>query len=204
MLTLYHSPQSRSIRPRWLLEELGVPCEVKLVSLQAGDQKKPEYLKLNPNGTVPTLVDDDLVLFESAAICQYLADKFPEKKLAPPPGASPERGKYYQWIHYAMSGLEPPAVAIFMHTMMLPEAERQPKVVETARTQLGAAVKVVDDALAGREWLLGSQFTAADVMVGSTLVWAQMMGVIGDQHPNVAGYLARCAARPALQRASAG
>jgi glutathione S-transferase len=201
MLTLYHSPQSRSIRPRWLLEELGAPHEVKLVSLQAGDQKKPEYLKLNPNGTVPTLVDGDLVLWESAAICQYLADKFPEKKLAPAPG-TPERGKYYQWIHYAMSGLEPPAVTIFMHTMQLPEAERLPQLVDGARTQIAAAVKVVDDALAGREWMLGSQFTAADVMIGSTLVWAQMMGLIGDRYANVPGYLARCGARPAMQRAT--
>jgi glutathione S-transferase len=202
MLTLYHSPQSRSIRPRWLLEELGVPHEVKIISLQAGDQKKPEYLKLNPNGTVPTLVDGDLVLFESAAICQYLADKYPEKKLAPAVG-TPERGKYYQWIHYAMSGLEPPAVTIFLHTIQLPEADRLPQLVEAARTQLGAATKVVDDALAGREWILGSQFTAADVMIGSTVVWAQMMGLIGDQFPNVSAYLARCSARPAAQKANA-
>ncbi len=202
MLTLYHSPQSRSVRPRWLLEELGVPCEVKLMSLEAGDQKKPEYLKLNPNGTVPTLVDDDLVLFESGAICQYLADKFPEKGLAPAVG-TPERGKYYQWVHYAMSGLEPPAVTIFLHTMRLPEAERIPSLVEGARAQLAASVKVVDDALAGREWILGSQFTAADVMVGSTLAWAQMMGLVSDKTPNVAAYLVRCAARPAFQRVSA-
>jgi glutathione S-transferase len=202
MLTLYHSPQSRSIRPRWLLEELGVPYEVKLVSLQAGDQKKPEYLKLNPNGTVPTLVDGDLVLFESAAICQYLADKYPDKKLAPPVG-TPERGKYYQWIHYAMSGLEPPAVTIFFHTIQLPEAERVPQLVEKARPQLDAAIKVVDDALAGREWILGSQFTAADVMIGSTVVWAQMMGLVGDKYANVSAYLTRCNARPAAQKATA-
>jgi glutathione S-transferase len=202
MLTLYHSPQSRSIRPRWLIEELGVPCEVKLVSLAAGDQKKPEYLKLNPNGAVPTLVDGDLVLWESAAICQYLADKYPEKRLAPAVG-TPERGKYYQWIHYTMSGIEPPAVTIFLHTMRLPEAERIPALVDAAKAQLGRVITVVDDALAGREWMLGSQFSAADVMVGSTLVWCQMLGLIGDQYANVPGYLARCAARPALQRASA-
>jgi glutathione S-transferase len=202
MLTLYHSPQSRSIRPRWLLEELGVPCEVKLVSLAAGDQKKPEYLKLNPNGTVPTLVDGDLVLWESAAICQYLADKYPEKRLAPPVG-TPERGKYYQWIHYAMSAIEPPAITIFMHTMQLPEAERIPALVDGSKAQLGRVIAIVDDALAGRDWMLGSQFSAADVMIGSTLVWCQMMSLIGDQHANVPGYLARCAARPALQRASA-
>src|SRR5215831_10838581 len=170
MLTLYHSPQSRSIRPRWLLEELGVPCELKLVSLAAGDQKKPEYLKLNPNGTVPTLVDGDLALWESAAICQYLADKYPEKRLAPPVG-TPERGKYYQWIHYAMSGIEPPAITVFMHTMQLPEAERVPALVDGAKAQLARVIKVVDDALAGREVILGSQFRGAEVIVRVAVVW---------------------------------
>jgi glutathione S-transferase len=202
MLTLYHSPQSRSIRPRWLLEEIGAPYEVKLIRLEAGDQKSPEYLKLNPNGTVPTLVDGDLVLWESAAICQYLADKFPEHGLAPAVG-TPERGTYYQWIHYAMSTLEPPAITIFLHTVRLPETDRVPQLVDAARTQLAAAVTVVNDALAGREWMLGPQFTAADVMVGSTLWWAQLMGLIGEQHPNAQAYLARCMARPAMQRASA-
>jgi glutathione S-transferase len=202
MLTLYHSPQSRSIRPRWLLEEIGAPYEVKLIRLEAGDQKSPEYLKLNPNGTVPTLVDGDLVLWESAAICQYLADKFPEHGLAPAVG-TPQRGTYYQWIHYAMSTLEPPAITIFLHTVRLPETDRVPQLVDAARTELAAAVTVVNDALAGREWILGSQFTAADVMVGSTLWWAQLMGLIGEQHPNAQAYLARCMARPAMQRASA-
>jgi len=198
-MKLYHSPQSRSIRPRWLLEELGVPYELVRVNLAAGDQKKPEYLKLNPNGAVPTLVDGDLVLWESAAICQYLADKYPEKGLAPKVGTA-ERGKYYQWIHYAMSGLEPPAVTIFMHAMQLPEAERVPQLVAGARAALGAALKVVDGALAGRTWLVGERFTAADVMVGSTIVWAQMMGMVGTDLPNVQAYLGRLAERPAMQR----
>jgi glutathione S-transferase len=198
-MKLYHSPQSRSIRPRWLLEELGVPYDVVRVDLSAGDQRKPEYLKLNPNGAVPTLVDGDLVLWESGAICQYLADKYPEKGLAPKVG-TPERGRYYQWIHYAMSGLEPPAVTIFQHTMLLPEAERLPQLVTPARAALAAALKVVDDALAGRQWLVGDAFTAADVMVGSTIVWAQMMGMVGSDLPNVQAYLGRLAARPAMQR----
>src|SRR5262249_41851135 len=199
MLTLYHSPQSRSIRPRWLLEEIGAPYEVKTVSLADGDQKKPEYLKLNPNGAVPTLVDGDLVLFESAAICQYLADKFPEKKLAPAVG-TPARGLYYQWVHYAMSGLEPPAVTIFLHTAIKPEARRIPPLVTEARAQLGAALKVVNAALAGRDYILGKEFTAADVMVGSTLNWCQMMGMIDGGVGNIQAYLGRLAARPAAQR----
>jgi len=202
MMKLYHSPQSRSIRPRWLLEEIGAPFEVVRLDLQAGDQKKPEYLKINPNGTVPALVDGDLALFESAAICQYLADKFPEKELAPAIG-TPARALYYQWIHYAMSGVEPPAITIFAHTMMKPEAERIPALVNEARGQLGAAVKVVDNALAGREHICGGKFTAADVMLGSTLTWCQMLGMISGDVPNVQAYLGRLASRPATQRAMA-
>jgi len=202
MLTLYHSPQSRSIRPRWMLEEIGAPYELKLIRLDANEQKSSEYLKLNPNGTVPTLVNGELVLWESAAICQYLADEFPEHGLAPAVG-TPERGKYYQWIHYAMSTLEPPAITIFLHTIRLPEGDRVPQLVDAARAQVGAAVAVVEDALDGHDWILGSRFSAADVMVGSTLWWAQMMGMIGDQQPNAQAYVARCMARPALQRASA-
>jgi glutathione S-transferase len=201
-MKLYHSAQSRSVRPRWMLEEIGQPYELATLSLQAGDHKKPEYMMLNPNGTVPTLVDGDLVLYESAAICQYLADKFPDKKLAPPAG-TPSRGLYYQWIHYAMSGIEPPAVTIFVHTMIKPEAERIPVLVEEAKKQLAAAVKVVDAALAGREYLLGSQFSAADVMMGSSLNWCQMMGMIGAGDANVSAYLGRLNARPAAQRALA-
>src|SRR5262245_31306553 len=125
MLKLYYASQTRAGRPRWLLEEIGTPYELVRLELAKSDQKKPAYLKINPNGTVPALVDGDLALFESAAICQYLADKFPDKKLAPPVG-TPARGRYYQWIHYAMSALEPPLVTIFQHTMMLPEAQRKP------------------------------------------------------------------------------
>ena len=202
MLKLYHSAQSRSVRARWLLEELGVPYEVVRLNLQAEEHKRPEYLKINPNGTVPALVDGDLALFESGAICQYLADKFPEKRLAPPVG-TPARGLYVQWIHYAMSGLEPPTVTIFFHTVRKPEAERIPALVTEARAQLAAVLGVLERALAGRQFILGSDFSAADVMLGSTLGWASMLGIVGQERPNVAGYVARLAGRPAFQRASA-
>ena len=202
MLTLYHSPQSRSVRPRWMLEELGVPYEVVRLNLEAGDQKKPEYLKLNPNGTVPTLVDGALAIWESAAIVQYLADKYPEKRLAPPVG-TPARGLYYQWSFFAMCGLEPPAITIFLHTVRLPEGERLPQLVEGARTQLAAAVRLVDGALAGKDFILGSEFSAADVLIGSTLWWCHMMGMVGPDVPNVQAYVGRVTTRPAMQRASA-
>jgi glutathione S-transferase len=202
MITLYHSAQSRSIRPRWLLEEIGTPYETVHLSLQAGDQRKPEYLKINPNGAVPALVDGDVKLFESGAICQYLADRFPEKRLAPPVG-TPARGYYYQWIHFAMSALEPPLLTIFLHTMMKPEAERIPQLVGPAREQLRAALGVLEHALTGRAFLVGDEISAADVMVASTLAWAQMLGLIDAGTPATAAYLGRCMGRPAFQRATA-
>jgi glutathione S-transferase len=202
MLTLYHANQSRSVRPRWLLEELGVPYTVVRLDLAAGEQKRPEYLKINPNGTVPALVDDDLALFESAAIVQYLADKFPAKRLAPPVG-TPARGLYYQWIHYAMSGLEPPVVTLFLHTIRKPEAERLPALVTDARAQIAAALGVVERALGGRPFILGDEFSAADVMVASTLGWARMMQIVGEELANVSGYVTRLTRRPAFLRASA-
>lgn len=202
MLTLYYSPQSRAIRPRWMLEEIGAPYQLERVNLQALEQKKPAYLKINPNGAVPALVDGDVTLFESAAICQYLADKFPDKRLAPPLG-SRDRGLYYQWIHFAMSGLEPPAVNIFLHTMIKPEADRLPSLVTESRAQLGAALKVLDASFAGKTFLVGDGLTAADVMIGSTLAWAQMMGMLGTDVPACTEYLGRLAARPAFQRTMA-
>jgi len=206
MLRLYYAPQTRAIRPRWLLEELGAAYELVRLDLSAGEHKKPEYLKLNPNGTVPTLVDDDLILYESAAIVQYLADKYPDTQLAPAVGTD-ARGKYYQWIHYAMSALEPPAVTIFLHTtgtpMGRPQHERIPQLVPEARAQLATAVKVVDDALAGKPFILGDAFSAADVMMGSMLGWCMLLGMIGDDATNVQAYVARLGTRPAVARAQA-
>jgi glutathione S-transferase len=202
MLTLYHSTQSRSVRPRWLLEEIGAPYELVRVNLAAQENKRPEYLRINPNGAVPALVDGDLALFESAAICQHLADRFPEKRLAPPVG-TPARGLYYQWNHYAMAAVEPPIVTLFLHTIRLPEAERNAKLVAEAHARLAPALDVIEHALAGREFILGNDFTAADVMVGSTLGWARAFGMMDDARPNIASYVARLSARPAFQRASA-
>jgi len=202
MLTLYHSTQSRSVRPRWLLEEIGAPYELVRLNLAAGETKRPEYLRINPNGTVPALVDGDLALFESAAICQYLADRFPEKRLAPPVGTA-ARGLYYQWIHYAMATLEPPIVTIFLHTIRRPEPERNATLAAEARAQLDRVLDVTERALAGREYIVGNEFTAADVMVGSTLGWARAFGMMDDARPNIAAYVARLSARPAFQRAGA-
>ena len=199
-MKLYYAPQTRAARPRWLLEEIGAPYELVTLDMSKGEHKKPDYMKLHPHGAVPTFVDGDLTLFESAAICAYLADKFPDEQLAPPVG-TPARGLYYQWMHYAMATLEPPIVEIFLHTVLLPEADRKPAVVEDAKKRFAEVARVLDQALAGRTYILGEQFSAADVMIGSTLAWGQFMGVLAG-HPTLEQSVARIAARPAFQRAN--
>jgi len=200
-MKLYYAPQTRAGRPRWLLEEIGAPYELVRIDLSKGEQKKPEYLKIHPHGAVPALVDGDLGVFESAAICMYLADKFPEKRLAPPIG-TPARGLYYQWMVYTIATLEPPLMQIFLNTVMLPEAERSPAIAEKGHAMFAESVRVLEQALAGKTFILGEQFSAADVMIGSTLVWAGMMGLTGS-YPQIQAYVTRLSERPALQRARA-
>ena len=201
-MKLYHRSQSRSVRPRWLLEEIGAPYELVTLDHAKGEDKTPAYLKIHPHGAVPALVDGDLALFESAAICSYLADKFPDKRLAPPVGST-ARGLYYQWMHYAMATLEPPVLQVFMNTVMLPEAERSAKAADAGRQQFAEVARVLSSALANKPYLLGEQFSAADVMIGSTLGWGQFMGLLSDQ-PTLSAYVARLTERPAYQRAQAG
>ena len=200
-MKLYHAAQTRSVRPRWLLEEIGAPYTLVRLDMSKGEHKSPEYMKIHPHGAVPALVDGDLTLFESAAICAYLADKFPEKHLAPAVG-TPARGLYYQWMFYTMATLEPPVIEVVLHTVMLPEAQRSAAAAEAGRTKFTQVAQVLEQALAGKSFILGDQFSVADVMIGSTLGWAQMMGILSG-HPALEAYVGRLATRPAFQRAQA-
>lgn len=198
-MKLYHARQSRSIRPRWLLEELGVPYELVTLDMSKQEHKAPDYLKIHPHGALPALVDGDLALMESAAICAYLADKYPEKRLAPPVG-SPARGPYYQWIVYTIATMEPPLIDVFMNTVRLPEAERSPAKVEAGRVAWKKVAEVLSGALQGKQYLLGNEFSTADVMVGSTLAWGQFLGLL-EGFPVLQEYVGRLASRPAFVRA---
>lgn len=199
-LKLYHSSQSRSVRPRWLLEEIGAPYELVRLDMSKQEHKSPEYKRIHPHGVVPALVDGDLALMESAAICAYLADKFPDAQMAPRVG-TPERGRYYQLMVYSIATLEPPVIDIFMNTVMLPEAERSATTVEKARATFGEVAQVLEANLSSKPFLLGERFSAADVMIGSSLVWGQFLGLL-EGRPVLADYATRLAARPAYQRAS--
>jgi glutathione S-transferase len=193
-MKLHYAPLSRSFRALWMLEELGVPYERERVDIRAGAHKQPAYLAINPSGKVPALVDRGIAIPESAAICAWLADRFPERGLAPPLGA-PERGAYLRWMFYAVGVMEPS----FTDRVL----ERESPNFNVAWGDWESVAGVVSDAVAPGPWLLGAPFTAADVMVGSIVHW----GVEGTKllagRPALEAYTARLAARPAFQRAAA-
>jgi glutathione S-transferase len=200
-MKLYYAPQTRATRPRWMLEEIGVPYELVRLQLSKGEHKQPEYLKIHPHGAVPAYSDGEVTMFESAAICAYLADKFPDKRLAPPLG-SPQRGLYYQWLVYSMATMEPPVLKVFLNTRMLAEEKRSPAVAEEGRAQWKDVARVVQQAVEGKTFLLGEQFTAADVMVGSILGWSGFMGLL-EGFAGLQAYVGRLTSRPAFKRANA-
>ncbi len=200
-MKLYHSQFTRSGRARWTLEELGVPYDIARISFREGQHKTPEYLDIHPHGAVPALVDGDLKLIESSAIVMHLADKFPEKHLAPALGTD-ERAQYYRWLVYVPATLDPVLETLTMHTRFLPEEKRSPALVETAKRKLDSMAKVIEGALGERAYLIGDSFTAADIVVGSAIAWIAFLGLLGE-YPRLAAYLNGLQQRPAFQRAHA-
>ena len=204
MITLYHAPMSRSLRVRWLLEELAIPYQLETRKL--AELKTPEYLALHPLGKVPSIRDDDgaggeLVLFESGAIVQYLLESYGNGRLEPKRG-SPLRPAFLQWLHFAEAGMTPPLGLIVQNTLIRPEAERISAIVPDAIKGAGNALAVAERALAGRAWLL-SEFSAADVMMGYSVLLANFVKLVTDATPNLKAYLARCQERPAFRKATA-
>jgi glutathione S-transferase len=200
-MKLYFCPQTRATRPRWMLEELGVPYELALIDIMKGEHKQPAYMKVHPMGAVPALDDGGNILFESAAIVQYLADKYADKGFAPALG-SKERGEYYQWISFTMTELEPSVTTIYLNTHLLPEAQRSPAELEKAVARYKAVCSVFEERLKGREFIVGNRFSAADVVAGSVLAFGAMLGQ-GREFPSVQAYTQRVTSRPAAQRAFA-
>lgn len=200
-MKLFHSQYTRSGRPRWALEEIGAPYECERVSLMKGEHKKPEFLAINPMGAVPALIDGDLTLTESSAIVMHLADKFPEAKLLPALGTN-ARAECYRWIVYVPASLDPVLMTLTMQTRFLPEDKRSPAVLEQAKQQLGNIMKVLENAIGGRPFIVGDSFTAADIVLGSAGGWLGFLGMLGD-YPAFAAYFQGLAQRPAYVRAHA-
>ena len=194
-LTLYHAAPSRSSIVHWMLEELGEPYDIHLVSFKKGENRQPAYLAVNPMGKLPALRHGDVVITEAAAICTYLADEFPRAKLNVPIG-DPRRGIYLKWLFFGPSCVEP---AITERAF--------PRKDPPSRATLGFGdYDTVMDVLAKGvgatdPYLMGQQFTAADVIIGSGLRWGMMFKLIPER-PQFTAYVGRLNERPALERAT--
>ena len=193
-LTLYTNPNSRGRIARWMLEEIGEPYET--VVLEYGTtMKAPDYLALNPMGKVPTLKHGDTVVTEGAAICTYLADAFPEKGLAPPPG-DPLRGPYLRWMFF---GSGPVETAVTNHYLKWDPTPEQQMMVGYG--EFGRVLDVLEKLVAsGGPYLLGERFTALDVYLGSQIGWGIGFNTM-EKRPGFEDYVARIYARPAAIRA---
>ncbi|ADO68403.1 glutathione S-transferase family protein [Stigmatella aurantiaca] len=202
-MKLYFYQRSRATRVRWMLEELGISYELAPVDMMKGEHKQPAYLKVHPMGLLPAIEDNGFPLFESAAIVMQLADKYPEKRLAPAVGTN-ERGEYYQWILFAMTEAEQPISTIAQHTLFLPEADRSADAVARACKRFKAVAGVLEERLKGRDFILGNTFSAADVVLGGVLYFANIMRQLGDDTPLLKAYQERLMARPAAKKGYGG
>jgi glutathione S-transferase len=194
MMKLYWSPRSRAFTTLWLMEETGQPYERVLTDISTGAQKKPEFLAINPMGKVPALQDGDAAMGEAAAICAYVADRYPQTNLAPPVD-DPRRAKYLYWLFFAPACIEPAIIQLFTKIQ-----------VPTSTAGWGDAAQVfdvLDRAVETGPWLLGDSFSAADVVIGSGLNYAVRAFKMVPTRPSFDRYIDRCAARPAFQRATA-
>jgi glutathione S-transferase len=192
MMQLYWSPRSRSFSSLWLMEETGEPYERVLTDITTGAQKKLEYLAINPMGKVPALKDGEATLAEAAAIAAYVAERYPRAKLAPPLG-DPLRAKYLYWLFFGPGCIEPAMVQIATKIEMNP--------VAAGWGDSQRVIDVLDNALQKGPWILGENFSAADIVIGSGLNFAVRLFKMIPARPSFDAYIARCMARPAFQRA---
>jgi glutathione S-transferase len=198
-IQIYGPTASRAARALWIAHELDIPFEH--VGMEMKDLKTPEYLKVNPNGKVPTLVDGDFKLFESMAINLYLAKRFNKGGFWP---SSPEdQARCYQWSFWGMTEIEKPLLTILIDMFMTAPDKRKPEAVAEAQKTLPKPFAVLNAALEGHEYLLGSAFTVADLNLASILSWSKPIKYDFKPYPNAGAWLDRCLARPSYKAAKA-
>ena len=196
MMQLYGNVRSRATRCLWMLEEIGAPYQLIDKTTRAEDLQNADYLRLNPNARIPTLVDGDTVLWESMAINLYLAQKYPSAL----PSDATTLGIAAQWSFWAMLETEALLLDLMMHRVMLPEYGRDPSFAARDELLLQKPLKILDDALRGRDHLAGNAFSVADLNVASILAWGRIARFDLKPHPNVARWLDACLKRPANVR----
>lgn len=200
-MKIYGCPNTRSVRAVWALEEAGASYDYELIDLRKGAAQTPAFLGVNPGGKLPALRDGELTLTESGAICIYIADKYPHANLIPAL-ASHARARFHQWCFFALSELEQPLWTIAKHRFALPEAQRVAAIMDTARWEFARAANVLAAGLGEREFIVGEQFSVADILIAHSLAWARLNKLeLGAA--TLDAYADRMMARPACARAMA-
>jgi glutathione S-transferase len=194
-IAFYHNPQSRGRIVHWMLEEINVPYEIKVVDFDKKEHKSPDFLAINPMGKIPAIVHRDTVVTECAAICAYLADAFPSAGLAPALD-DPKRGTYLRWLFFGAGCVEP---AIIDHLFSRPPPSRP---TAMGYGNYADTLNTLEKAISPGPFILGERFSAADVYVGSAIGWGMGMKAI-EPRPVFGAYLERVSQRPAYQRAMA-
>ena len=199
MLKVHFVANTRAGRIVWLLEELGLEYEVNIMPFTKEGLKSEEHRSRHALGRVPVLEDGDISIFESGAIIEYVLARHKSGGLKPEAGA-PEFPDYLQWFHYCEGMVMPPMNQIVVQTILLPADRRDEKVLMQAQKLLAKSLVPVNDALAGKDYLIGD-FSAADLMLGHSCFMANMMGCVGDDMENIKAYVAKIQARPAFKKA---
>jgi glutathione S-transferase len=192
-MKLYEFAPTRSIRARWTLQELGVDFEPVTVDLRAGENRRPEFLAINPAGKLPVLVDGDRVVTESVAIVLYLAEKFPDRRLFPTDPA--DRAEAFRWLLFAATELEQPLWRIARNSNIYPAEQRQPSDVAIASREFRDMAAVLETHLQDREFVVGDHATIVDFVTAYTLDWANEIHLL-DGAPRLRAYMERMYARP--------
>jgi glutathione S-transferase len=196
MLKIYGTSMSRAARPLWAAEELGLKFEH--IPVAVGDTRKPEYLKVNPNGHIPTVDDNGTIIWESMATTLYLSEKYGKAPFWP--SKVEDRAHAYQWSFWGITETEAHMLTIARNRMLLPQDQRDEKAAAAAAQSLKVPLQVLEGHLKGREYLLGSDFTIADLNVASVLVLATFVQLDLSATPAAKAWLDRCLSRPSMQK----
>lgn len=195
IMKVYFAPQSRAVRTVWLLEEINQPYTLERFTLGQKEMRGPEYLRVNPNGRVPTLVDGDVVISESTAIAQYLGAKYaPELTVGPD---APNFATYLQWLHYAEGMIMPPINNYVVETILLPPERRNEENAARALKLLNRTLAAVEAHMEGCEFISGD-FSIADTITGHAVIMSRRFGADFSNAPNLTAYADRLEARPAF------
>ncbi|MBD3884178.1 glutathione S-transferase family protein [Phormidium tenue FACHB-886] len=192
-MKLYEFAPTRSIRVRWVLQELEVAFEAIPINLQAGEHRAPAFLASNPAGKLPILVDGEHTITESVAIALYLAEKYPDRNFIPTDLTL--RAQLYRWLFFTATELEQPLWRVTRHTALYPEKLKLPAEIPLARQDFTSMAVVLENHMLGRQFVVGEQVTVADFVLAYTLDWANEIQLL-DPFPTLVAYMKRMYARP--------